>query len=639
MQFIIAIDGGGTKTIGQIEVHQSNKSTVSKFEHEPIRLTVGGSSLSADYKQALATLTELCNSLIKAIATRLQISVEDVKTQLVLAAGLAGAGDAKLAERCKTDLSNILGVKQVEVLEDCETALLGASTYNKSEAASYALISIGTGSFFAFKDRDSVKYLGGWGFPIGDECSGAQLGFQTVQRYLQEYDFGNDISQSDDLYVHLQTLIGKQKPEILRWLAQAKQRDFANIAKLVFRFAKQSSFIAKDLINHQVSQLSQIIDNLKSLHSPDHLYLTGGIANAIQLYLSAQQLKDWVFLEEPSLLGAILRAKELCENHESSGESNAAFKSQLEHEQNAIDALDTEQRRLASMNLDMADSAEIVALMNQHNHQIPNVIDNIQSDIARAIDVIITSLQDGGRLVYVGAGTSGRLGVLDASECPPTFGSRPEQVIGLIAGGNKALLTAVEGAEDDVQQGQQDLIELKLTANDCVVGIAASGRTPYVVGALQYAKSTGAKTVALTNNASSKIGQLADIELAAPVGPEVLSGSTRLASGTAQKLILNMLSTGAFVQLGKCYENLMVDVSVSNEKLYQRAINIIKQATGCEESRAREALEASERQVKVAILMIIANLSSASACKYLNKANGKLRVALANSVAQQDDRL
>ena len=250
----------------------------------------------------------------------------------------------------------------------------------------------------------------------------------------------------------------------------------------------------------------------------------------------------------------------------------------------------TEQRNQRSMDLDTMTSLQIVTTMNDEDLRAVQSVTKVLPQVATAIDWAAEALERGGRVFYMGAGTSGRLGVLDASECPPTFGVSPDLVVGLIAGGETAFIKAVEGAEDSEELGASDLRERGLSDKDLVVGLAASGRTPYVVGGLAYAKATGCKTIAIACNQGSKIGESADLAIEPVPGPEVLTGSTRLKAGTVQKLILNMISTGAMVKIGKVYQNLMVDVQQTNEKLVVRGQNIVMEATGCTRERAVQAL-------------------------------------------------
>ena len=293
-----------------------------------------------------------------------------------------------------------------------------------------------------------------------------------------------------------------------------------------------------------------------------------------------------------------------------------------------LSTLITEQRNPNSMNVDSLSALEIVQLMNDEDKQVPLAIEKCLPQIAQAAECIVTAFQQGGRLVYIGAGTSGRLGVLDASECPPTFGVSPEMVKGIIAGGERALRHPIEGAEDSKAQAVVDLQTIQFSSKDVLVGIAASGRTPYVIGALEYAKSLGSVTVSIASNPNSAMANIVDIAIDTVVGPEVLTGSSRLKSGTAQKLVLNMLTTASMILMGKCYQNLMVDVQASNEKLKARAIRIVMQATDCDKALAEETLKQADQNAKLAIMMILSGLDRAQAEALLEKHHGKLQLAL-----------
>ncbi|MFU2055547.1 N-acetylmuramic acid 6-phosphate etherase [Gallibacterium anatis] len=288
----------------------------------------------------------------------------------------------------------------------------------------------------------------------------------------------------------------------------------------------------------------------------------------------------------------------------------------------------SEQRNSSSLNLDQLSALEIVQLMNQEDQKVALAVNDQLAQIAQAVEVIVSAFQQGGRLIYQGAGTSGRLGVLDASECPPTFGVPFGQVIGLIAGGDRAIRKAVENAEDNREAGKADLMQIQLSDKDVVVGLAVSGRTPYVLGGLAYAKSLGAKTVAISCNAHSEMAEIADIAITPIVGAEVLTGSSRLKAGTAQKMVLNMLSTASMVLMGKCYQNLMVDVQATNEKLRHRAVNIVMQATECDCDTAKHYLSLADNQAKLAIMMILGNLDKAQASALLTQSQGKLGQAV-----------
>ncbi|BFO11430.1 N-acetylmuramic acid 6-phosphate etherase [Serratia rubidaea] len=293
-----------------------------------------------------------------------------------------------------------------------------------------------------------------------------------------------------------------------------------------------------------------------------------------------------------------------------------------------LGALVSETRNPETMTLDEMSTLEMVTCFNREDRKVPQAIAAVLPEIAQAVDLAASALRAGGRLIYLGAGTSGRLGVLDASECPPTFGVPHGVVVGLIAGGPEAMFKAVEGAEDDAALGERDLQDLALTPADMVVGLAASGRTPYVIGALRYARQLGCPTVAISCNPGSPIAAEAQVAISPVVGPEALTGSTRMKSGTAQKLVLNMISTGAMVKWGKVYQNLMVDVKATNVKLVDRACRIVVEATGAERSQAEAALAQTDFEVKPAILMLLAGVSVEEAQRRLQVHHGYLRAAL-----------
>ncbi|MGD8112020.1 N-acetylmuramic acid 6-phosphate etherase [Vibrio sp. NTOU-M3] len=294
----------------------------------------------------------------------------------------------------------------------------------------------------------------------------------------------------------------------------------------------------------------------------------------------------------------------------------------------ALSHLVSEGRNPETMDIDLLSSLEIVERINQQDKQVPLAVEKVLPEIADAVDKITAAFKQGGRLVYMGAGTSGRLGVLDASECPPTFGVSDQMVLGLIAGGPEAILKAKEGAEDSPELGESDLQAIQFNSQDVLVGIAASGRTPYVIGGLTYANKLGAVTVALSCNPNSPIAEEAQIAISPVVGPEALTGSTRLKSGTAQKLVLNMLTTASMIRLGKSYQNLMVDVKATNKKLVARAARIVMQATECEKQLATQILEETQYDVKLAILMILTGMDIEMARTQLTRQDGFLRKAV-----------
>jgi len=293
-----------------------------------------------------------------------------------------------------------------------------------------------------------------------------------------------------------------------------------------------------------------------------------------------------------------------------------------------LSTLVTEGRNENTMDIDNVSTLKIIELINEEDKLVALAVEEAKESIAESVDIITKRLSSGGRLIYIGAGTSGRLGILDASECPPTYGVSPDLVQGLIAGGYTAILKAVEGAEDDINLCKSELIEKKLNKYDVVCGIAASGRTPYVIGGMNYAKSVGAAVICVTMNADSEMAKLADVAISVVVGPEVIMGSTRMKAGTAQKLVLNMLTTASMIKLGKVYSNLMVDVKSSNEKLIARAKRIVMLATDVDEEHATNILGQTHFDVKLSILMIKSKLEKDEAEKLLIKNSGYVKKAI-----------
>ena len=288
----------------------------------------------------------------------------------------------------------------------------------------------------------------------------------------------------------------------------------------------------------------------------------------------------------------------------------------------------TESRNSASTNIDQLSTIDMLQVINNEDKQVPLAVEKVLPQIALLVDKVAEAFLKGGRLIYSGAGTSGRLGILDASECPPTYGTPHEQVIGLIAGGHQAIFRAVENAEDKPELGEQDLVNIQFNDKDVLVGIAASGRTPYVLGALAYARKIGAVTASISCNPNSPIANAADIAITPIVGAEVVTGSSRMKAGTAQKLVLNMITTGSMIRIGKVFGNLMVDVEATNAKLIERQVRIVMEATDCDRQTAEEALQQCKRHCKTAILMILSGLNAQEAYQLLSDNNGFIRTAL-----------
>jgi N-acetylmuramic acid 6-phosphate etherase len=293
-----------------------------------------------------------------------------------------------------------------------------------------------------------------------------------------------------------------------------------------------------------------------------------------------------------------------------------------------LEKLLTEQRNPDTREIDLADSLQIVTLINREDKKVAECVESRLEVIASAVDAIVTQLRQGGRVFYFGAGTSGRLGVLDAAECPPTFGTDPELFQGFIAGGEKAMFVAQEGAEDSEKTGAAEIDQRGITSNDVVVGLAASGRTPYVHGAVKAAADIGCTTLFITTVSEEQVDLNVDFMIDVPVGPEVVMGSTRMKSATAQKMILNMLSTGAMIRLGKVYQNVMVDLQLTNKKLEERARRIVMMLTGLSYEEASDTLEKADFHVKTALLMALGNLDKERAVSELKKHDGFIRKAL-----------
>lgn len=293
-----------------------------------------------------------------------------------------------------------------------------------------------------------------------------------------------------------------------------------------------------------------------------------------------------------------------------------------------LEGLISEGRNPSTMDIDLLNTHEILNRMNDEDQKVADAVNAVLPNVALAVDQVVKAFTQGARLIFIGAGTSGRLGIIDSVECVPTFSVSSEQVIGIIAGGTGALFKAVEGAEDSTILAIEDLKNVKLTKNDVVVGLAVSGRTPYVISAVQYAKKIGATTVCVTCSPNTPLTNAVDINICPVVGPEVLTGSTRLKSATAQKMVLNMLTTASMIKIGKSYQNLMVDVNASNEKLHARAVRIVMQATDCDYNTGKTALNSAENSAKIAILLVLTGLTLTQGKLLLEKNNGFLRLAI-----------
>ncbi|QDP02149.1 N-acetylmuramic acid 6-phosphate etherase [Thalassotalea sp. PS06] len=618
VKYILGIDGGGTKTLGRLQQIDSGLS----FDD-----SAGSSSLTNDFEGACIALMGLIDRLLQ----RSDVAPEEIAVVM----GLAGAGNQSQVQRLRNRLS--YSFASLEIFNDARTSLYGANLGNP-----VAVIALGTGSVGALlKSESEEEYAGGWGFPIGDEGSGAKLGFHAVKVLLHEID--EQRSNKSELARYIQSEIGKSQDDILNWLRNAKPAAFAKFAPHVFELA-QSCPKAKSLVSKHAKDVEQLIDlTLKDETVP--VVLMGGLAVPTLAFLSKPYQQKCQLTKGSSLDGACLLARQLAAN-----ETLVHTKRKVEEmdEQSLLlaqlNSMVSEERNPNTMQVDLMTSKEILERLNDEDAYVPVAVQRCIGEISDAVEMIVSAFAKGGRLVYIGAGTSGRLGILDAVECPPTFSVSHKQVIGLIAGGNDAIYKAVEGAEDSLEGAVNDLKAINFSADDVLVGIAASGRTPYVIGGLDHANSLGANTVSLTCNPGSEVSKHAKVSICPVVGPEVLTGSTRLKSGTAQKLVLNMLTTASMIRSGKSYENLMVDVNASNEKLYARAIRIVMQATNCDRETALEALNKSGYKAKLAILHVLTGVDTEQGKQLLEEQQGFLRRAVeayqtqqaASRIAQED---
>lgn len=538
-----------------------------------------------------------------------------------LGIGMAGARTESDRERIREAIGKLWPQIQTRVSNDLETALLAGGEDKKIKAATRVLILSGTGSCCYGQDSaGKTVRVGGWGHLIGDKGSGYEIGLRSLKAVVFHYDRKGIWP---DLGVRLLHALQLNEPnDLIGWVQSASKTSIAGLAIEVFRAWEKGDAIAKDILAGAASSLSRdAVDCARRLARK---------GEAVQFVLAGSVLvkqprfvrqiarlirRDWkqatiAPLRRESAWGAVQMARQAWSvSLETSAQSKFDKVSQSISSDtsplpvNATPPLSpTEQRNPKSMNLDRLTIAQAVRLMLDEDSDLPSSILAEAAGIEKTVEMITRAFKQGGRLLYVGAGTSGRLGVLDASECPPTFRSAPEMVQGIIAGGQGALWRSVEGAEDDPAAGARAIEFRKVTRKDVVVGIAASGRTPYVWGALAEAKRRRARTVMLAFNPCLTIpaSTKPDVVIAPNLGPEILTGSTRLKSGTATKLILNIFTTLAMVRIGKVVSNLMVDLNPSNVKLRERAVRILMELKGVDARSAQQALEASGWVIKKA---------------------------------------
>ncbi len=626
--FVIGVDGGGSKTEAVVM--------------DQIGQVLGrGQSISSNHHNVGLEQTKM--ALQGAMAEALHEA--ELEINQIQAATWALAGVDRPQERALllTLATDILPKVSVQVVNDAVAALVGGAGQR------YGIVLVAGTGMIAYGENETGDQAraGGWGYLL-DQGSAYALGLAALQAIARLADDG-EATQLTQALLSLMALT--QVSEIITWLyaPQRQVADVAALAPIVLAAAEAGDLIALEMVvqgadalamvGQQVARRLKLVAAIPTEH-PFPFVLSGGLLTSNvfyrQLVVQAVHTKmpqarpilpqrdaaigaAWLALES---LGLIVTLTPLWADMETvfiSPDSPTGVKTTL---------WASEQRNRLTLALDHYPSLTVAGLMSLEDRQAIAAVREILPQIAIAIDHITNYMQQGGRLIYVGAGTSGRLGVLDAAECPPTFNTDPQQVIGLIAGGEKALTQSIEGAEDDPEAGRQALNDIQLRAQDCVVGLAASGRTPYVIGALTEAKRRGTLTLALVCNLPSPIAETADLVLAPLVGSEVLTGSTRLKAGTAQKLVLNMLSTGAMVRLGKTYSNLMVDVQQNNHKLQARAQRIVAQAGEIDLADAATVLSHCDGEVKTAIVKTLLDCSVTEARQRLIEANGVIRVAV-----------
>lgn len=613
--FVIGVDGGGSKT--EVVILDETGTELGRGRGESSNLHLVGVK---GVKKALL------NSLRKAANAG---GVDPGKAAAVVWA-LAGAGRPEEAQSLQALQAELFPKIPSRIVTDAQAALAGGIGSHRG-----IVVISGTGMIaYGENEAGTSARAGGWGHLL-DAGSGYAIANDALRAIAAATD-GSGLPTR--LAPSVLSALNLSSPQgLIRWLyaPERKVSEIAALAPLVLNVAATGDPVAAEITVRAADALAasaDVVARRLGLHTKESfpLALAGGLLTKNQFFraIVTQSIRTRVPAAKPQLqrfdtaTGAALLALEML-GHTLSF-SNKVAKSIHEN------LWSSEQRNVLTKDLDTRSTLDLVELMHLEDKRAVAAVQPNLPVIAAAIDAIAARMKKGGRLIYVGAGTSGRLGVLDASECPPTFNTNPEQVIGVIAGGSKALTEAVEEAEDNPKDGEQAMQELAIDPHDSVVGIAASGRTPYVIGALEEARRRGALTVAVICNLPAPMAEIADHVLAPLVGPEVITGSTRLKAGTAQKLILNMISTGVMVRLGKTYGNLMVDVQQLNAKLQVRARRIVAQACDIDEEAAAMALRESDGDVKVAIVSALLGCSPDVAQQRLLQADGSIRLAISD---------
>lgn len=591
---LLGIESGGTRTTALLA--PAGGETCLRAEFGPANLRLLDDEALVDHFKTIATLSAKSNEALGGIAI-----------------GMAGARSEPDRQRIRDAAGKIWPGVPCYATNDLETALAAGAAQSKKQPAAQVLVLSGTGSCCFGRAADGkTARVGGWGHIIGDKGSGYEIGLRGIKAAVFHLDRDGKWSPLGQNI--LAALLLNEPEELIDWAKNASKPEIAILAIQVFNAAAKRDKIALDILEGAASSLARdgasCAKKLVKAGAAVQFVLAGSVLlqqPAFAKKVASEIRKLWpkalvTPLERDSAWGAL----ELARAHFASGAKIPTISRETGYDSGLVPKSrglsPTEERNPRSLKLDQLSIQKAVDLMIDEESRINQALFEERKNIAKAVTIIVTALKNGGRLFYTGAGTSGRLGVLDASECPPTFRVPPELVQGIIAGGQTALWRSVEGAEDSVESGAAAVLYRGITSRDVLIGIAASGRTPFVWGGIDAAKKRGARTMLVCFNPNLDIPKAIrpDIVIAPNVGPEILTGSTRLKSGTATKVLLNMLTTLAMVQLGKVMSNLMVDLNASNKKLRERAIRIVQAVTGADADAAHAALEKNKWIVKTA---------------------------------------
>jgi N-acetylmuramic acid 6-phosphate etherase len=624
MGYFLGVDGGGTKTAAVL---------LSGDNREIARAVRGPSNYhSVGLPVAEAALREAIHQVLASAG----LTATDVTAIGLGMAGVGRPGDQRVVQDM---LSHIARFRRVVITHDAEVALIGGVGHRHG-----AVLIAGTGATaYGVNTHGAAWRADGWGYLVGDEGSAYWIGVEGLRAAARAHDGRGPATALEDLLV---SHLGLSDADALVTLIYADASGskgqvvprLANLAPLVSHAARGGDTVAQAILQEAGRRLSNtlnaVVRGLNMTNEAFEAVLMGGVLRARDLVwktvtVALKEIAPRARVIEPrhdAAVGAALLAQQAGEERVEKEAEEPGESGEGNGKKEAIPITETRNPRTAA--IDTLSSLEIVKLINDEDAGVAPAVRQELPQIARAMDVIVERLRQGGRLLYFGAGTSGRLGVLDASEIPPTFNASPDLVQGFIAGGDVALRRSVEAAEDDAAAGAQVVRDAGVNEADVAVGITASGGAPWVLSAVTEARRRGAATVAITCNPDSLLARLVEVVIAPVVGPEVVAGSSRMKAGTAQKMVLNMLSTATMIRLGKVYDNLMVDVQPTNVKLRHRAIHILREAAGVDSEAARRALKATEDQIKPALVMLLTGVDADEARQRLAAAKGFVRRAV-----------